>query len=47
MAFNLGSNKSDAASFTGIAPAVGYFFQSFQNAIGNISNPSINDAKKD
>jgi len=26
MAFNLGSNKSNAASFTNITPAIGYFF---------------------
>jgi len=47
MAFNLGSNKSNAATFTDITPALGYFFQTFQNAIVNISSPSIDYAKKD
>jgi len=47
MAFNLGSNKSNAESFKGITSSFGYFFQTFENGIGNISSPSIDSGTAD
>jgi len=42
----LGSNKANAEGFTGTITAVGYFLQTFENSLGNISNPSIDFEKK-
>ena len=38
----LGSNHNLANSYVGANLAFGYFFQTFENGIGNISSPTIN-----
>jgi hypothetical protein len=38
----LGSNHNLASSYVGANLAFGYFFQTFENGIGNISQPTIN-----
>jgi len=38
----LGSNHNLANSYVGSNLAIGYFFQTFENGIGNISSPTIN-----
>ena len=38
----LGGNQNLAESYSGMPIALGYFFQSFENGIGNISSPTIN-----
>ena len=41
MAYILGANESNADSYTGVNPLLGYFFTTFENSIGNINAPSI------
>ena len=38
----LGGNQNLAEGYSGMPLAFGYFFQTFENGIGNISAPSIN-----
>jgi len=39
----LKSNLSDVEGFKGIPTAIGYFFIAFENGIGNIASPSVDD----
>jgi len=39
--FILSANQASAASFNPLPHAIGYFFTSFENSIGNINPPSI------
>ena len=41
MSANLGSNFELANGYSGASTAFGYFFQTFENGIGNISAPTI------
>lgn len=38
----LGSNYDLATGYSGTSTIIGYFFQAFENGIGNISAPTIN-----
>jgi len=38
----LGNNRDLAESYVGAPLPVGYFFQTFENGIGNLSAPTIN-----
>jgi len=40
-AYILSANQTTAESFSGISIALGYFFTTFENSIGNISSPTI------
>ena len=44
---NLGSNHSLAAGYSGTTLALGYFFQTFENSMGNIDAPTINYLNSD
>ena len=43
----LGSNYNLAMSYPGLTLPFGYYFQTFENGLGNISSPSVNFLKDD
>ena len=45
--FVLRSNREDVEGYTGTSMAVGYFLLAFENGIGNISPPSVEEWYKE
>jgi hypothetical protein len=46
IADTLGADESEADGYPGLTKTLGFFFNSFENSIGNISSPSIGFLKK-